>query len=169
MRFFRAAGLVAAVIVLVTSGRGTAEERKLYVVAVSHLDTQWWWDIRKTITDLIPATFEETFQQFEEYPDYNFSWEGAFRYMLLREYYPELFDELKQWVSQGRWSPAGSVIEGGDVNIPSPESLMRQFLYGSSFFRNQFGTTGLDVFLPDCFGFGWALPSVAAHCGLLGF
>lgn len=164
-----AAGLVA-VAVLLTVGVGNAEERKkLYVVAVSHLDTQWWWDIQKTIEDLIPATFAETFAQFEKYPDYNFSREGAFRYMLLREYYPDLYDELKGWVAQGRWAPAGSALEGGDVNIPSPESLVRQFLYGSCFFRKEFGVTGLDVFLPDCFGFGYALPSVAAHCGLKGF
>ena len=26
-----------------------------------------------------------------------------------------------------------------------------------------------DIFLPDCFGFGYTLPSLAAHCGLIGF
>ena len=165
----RLAGLAAALAIVTSSGVGGAEERKLYVVAVSHLDTQWWWDIQETITDHIPATFEETFKQLETYQDYNFSWEGAFRYMLLKEYYPDLYAELKEWVTAGRWAPAGSAIEGGDVNVPSPESLMRQFLYGSSFFRKEFGVTGLDVFLPDCFGFGYALPSVAAHCGLKGF
>jgi len=144
-------------------------DKTLYVVAVSHLDTQWWWTIQETIESCIPATFAQTFEQFEKYPDYHFSWEGAFRYMLLREYYPTMYEKLKGYVADGRWSPAGSTMEGGDVNIPSPESLVRQFLYGNSFFEKEFGKTSVDVFLPDCFGFGYALPSVAAHCGIKGF
>lgn len=144
-------------------------DRKLYVVAVSHLDTQWWWTIQETIEEHIPRTFADTFAQFKKYPDYNYSWEGAFRYMLLEEYYPELFSELLEWVEKGRWAPAGSAIEGGDVNIPSPEALVRQFLYGNRYFEQRLGLRSQDVFLPDCFGFGHALPSAAAHCGLKGF
>ncbi|MBM4355578.1 MAG: hypothetical protein FJ109_17615 [Deltaproteobacteria bacterium] len=142
---------------------------KLHVVAVSHLDTQWWWDIQTTIKECIPSTFEGTFEQFEKYPDYVFSWEGANRYRLLQEYYPELFDKLLGYVAQGRWFPAGSSLEGGDVNIPSPEALLRNFLYGNRWFERMLGQRSVDVFLPDCFGFGAVLPTVAAHCGLTGF
>jgi alpha-mannosidase len=148
---------------------GPRTENTLYVVAASHLDTQWWWTIQETIADLVPATFADTFDQLDRYPEYDFSWEGAFRYMLLKEYYPELYDRLKRYVASGRWSPGGSAVEAGDVNLASPESLVRQFLYGNGFFEQEFGRTSLDVFLPDCFGFGWTLPSVAAHCGLKGF
>ena len=56
-----------------------------------------------------------------------------------------------------------------DVNVPSPESLMRQALYGKHFFRQEFGKVSHDVYLPDCFGFGFALPSIAAHSGLTAF
>jgi alpha-mannosidase len=142
---------------------------KLHVVAVSHLDTQWWWDIQTTITECIPATFEGTFDQLDKYPDYVFSWEGANRYKLLKEYYPDLFARLLGYVIQGRWFPAGSSLEGGDVNIPSPEALLRNFLYGNRWFEKELGHRSLDVFLPDCFGFGAVLPTVAAHCGLKGF
>ena len=141
----------------------------LYVVAVSHLDTQWLWTIVQTIVEYIPATFRDTMDQLDRHPGYRFSFEGAHRYRLLREYYPDLWERLKAYSADGRWSPAGSALEGGDVNIPSPESLVRQFLYGNDFFRRELGRASTDVFLPDCFGFGWALPSVAAHCGLNGF
>jgi len=166
-----AVGLAAAAVVCwaVETRADEPADKTLYVVAVSHLDTQWWWTIQETIESCIPATFAQTFEQFEKYPDYHFSWEGAFRYMLLREYYPTMYEKLKGYVADGRWSPAGSTMEGGDVNIPSPESLVRQFLYGNSFFEKEFGKTSVDVFLPDCFGFGYALPSVAAHCGIKGF
>jgi alpha-mannosidase len=144
-------------------------ERKLYVVGVSHLDTQWYFNIQETISVHIPETFGGTFALFEKVPEFNFSWEGAYRYMLLEEYYPGMFEELKQWVDLGRWAPGGSSLEAGDVNVPSPESLVRHFLIGTRYFREKLGRASKDVFLPDCFGFGHALPTVAAHCGLTGF
>ncbi|HEX6730546.1 MAG TPA: glycoside hydrolase family 38 C-terminal domain-containing protein, partial [Pyrinomonadaceae bacterium] len=52
---------------------------------------------------------------------------------------------------------------------PSPESLMRQALYAKRFFRHEFGKVSRDVYLPDCFGFGYALPSIATHSGLSAF
>ena len=149
--------------------RADQPEKKLYVVGVSHLDTQWWWTIQETIRTCLPATFSGTFALFDKYPHFNFSWEGAFRYMLLEEYYPDLYQELLDWAAKGRWAPAGSSFEAGDVNIVSPESLNRHFLYGNRYFGESLGRRSADVFLPDCFGFGWALPSVAAHCGLTGF
>ena len=36
-------------------------------------------------------------------------------------------------------------------------------------FSREFGRRSVDVYLPDCFGFGWALPSIMAHSGLTGF
>ena len=66
----------------------------------------------------------------------------------------------------------GSVGHGGMRWIqtsPPRESLVRQTLYGNGFWEKEFGKTSTDVFLPDCFGFSGALPTVAAHCGLNGF
>ncbi|HKK21282.1 MAG TPA: glycoside hydrolase family 38 C-terminal domain-containing protein, partial [candidate division Zixibacteria bacterium] len=73
------------------------------------------------------------------------------------------------YIAEGRWHVTGSWVDAVDVNIPSFESLVRQTLYGNGFFKREFGKTSNDVFLPDCFGFGYALPSIAAHCGLKSF
>jgi alpha-mannosidase len=142
---------------------------KIYIVAASHLDTQWWWTIQETITDLLTPTFSDTFYLLDKYPGFKFSWEGSFRYMLLKEYQPQVFQRIRGYVDTDRWFPGGSSVDAGDVNVPSTESLARQFLYGNGYFKREFGKTSVDVFLPDCFGFGWALPSVAAHFGLKGF
>ena len=141
----------------------------LYVVGTAHLDTQWLWTIQDTIREYIPNTLHDNFALFEKYPGYVFSFEGAFRYMLAKEYDPRGYARLKDYVRRGRWRVAGSAVDAGDVNIPSPESLIRHVLYGNGFFRQEFGKTSADIYLPDCFGFGWALPTVAAHCGLRGF
>ncbi len=141
----------------------------VYVVATSHLDTQWRWTVQDTIDDFLPDTMRGNFALIDKYPGYNFSFEGAFHYMLMKEYYPADFQRLKGYVKAGRWKVAGSWVDAVDTNIPSPESLIRQTLYGNGFFRRELGVTSRDVFLPDCFGFGFALPAVAAHCGLVAF
>ncbi len=154
---------------LAAAAASAQEAPELYVVGTAHLDTQWRWTIERTIAEYIPATLRDNFRLFEKYPDYVFSFEGAFRYMLMKEYYPEEYEQLKRYIAAGRWRVAGSWLDAVDVNIPSPESLTRQALYGNGFFHRAFGVTSQDVYLPDCFGFGYALPSIAAHCGLTGF
>ncbi len=147
----------------------TKVQRDLYVVATSHLDTQWRWTIKNTIDEYIPATFRDNMRLMDIYPDYNFSFEGAFKYMLFKEYYPEEYARLKTYIDRGQWRLAGSWVDAVDVNMPSFESLVRQTLYGNGFFKKEFGKTSKDILLPDCFGFGYALPSIAAHCGLESF
>ncbi|MHB8080398.1 MAG: alpha-mannosidase, partial [Candidatus Krumholzibacteriia bacterium] len=170
----RGGGILAAVILVLCGAGARADEgapppRELDVVATSHLDTQWRWTIRQTIDEYLPNTLRDNFALFERYPGYEFSFEGAFRYMLAREYYPQEYERLKGYIRDGRWNVAGSWVDAVDVNIPAPESLIRHALLGNGFHRREFGKTSRDVLLPDCFGFGFALPTIAAHCGLLGF
>jgi len=153
----------------VTNAAVPTTQPTLYVVGTAHLDTQWLWTIQDSIREYVPATLNDNFARFEKFPDYVFSFEGAFRYMLAKEYNPKAYEKLKKYIADGRWRVAGSSIDAGDVNIPSPEALIRQILYGNGFFEREFGKTSCDIYLPDCFGFGFALPSVAAHCGLKGF
>jgi alpha-mannosidase len=141
----------------------------LYVVGTSHLDSQWNWTVQDTIREFVPNTFFENFKRFEQYPDYTFNYEGAIHYMWFKEYHPEAWPTLQKYVAAGRWRLAGSWINAVDVNVPAPESLMRQALYGKRFFRQEFGRVSQDVYLPDCFGFGFALPSIATHSGLSAF
>ncbi len=144
-------------------------KNKIFTVATAHLDTVWRWELAKTIEEFIPDTIKKNFDLIEKYPEYKFNFEGAFRYELIEEYYPQAFEQIKKYVDEGKWCVCGSAYENGDVNIPSPEALFRNFLYGNGYFKEKFGKTSTDIFLPDCFGFGWALPSVARHANLNGF
>ena len=56
----------------------------LYVVSTSHLDSQWNWTVQDTIREFVPNTFFENFKRLEQYPDYNFTYEGAIHYMWFR-------------------------------------------------------------------------------------
>ena len=144
-------------------------KKRIYTIATSHLDTVWSWDLEESIDKYIYDTLVDNFRMFEKYPNYTFSFEGSYRYELMEEYYPELFKKMTEYVNEGRWNVCGSAFENGDVNVPSPEALFRNILIGNSYFRNKFGKTSCDIYLPDCFGFGWALPSVMHHANLKGF
>jgi alpha-mannosidase len=145
------------------------KDRLLYTIGYAHLDTEWNWDYPTTINEYILNTMVENFYLFEKYPDYVFNFTGSRRYNMMKEYYPELFKKVQEYVKQGRWYVSGSSVDEGEVNISSSESLVRQILYGNNFFRKEFGKESADYMLPDCFGFLFNLPTVFNHCGLLGF
>lgn len=144
-------------------------KKKIYTVATAHLDTIWSWDFETTVSKYIYNTLVDNFKMLEKYPTYRFNFEGSYRYELMEEYYPELFEKVKEYVKEGRWNVCGSAFENGDTNIPSPEALFRNILIGNSYFDKTFGKRSVDIYLPDCFGFGWALPSIAHHANLMGF
>ncbi len=146
-----------------------SKKKKLYTVSNAHLDTQWNWTIQDTIRDCVKNTLVQNFELMDKYPNYRMNFEGAFRYKLAKEYYPDLYEKLKGYIAKGQWNVAGSTWDAMDVNVPSSEALMRQVLYGNGFFEKEFGKKSTDIFLTDCFGFSHALPSVAAHMGLNGF
>jgi len=100
----------------------------LYNVGYAHLDTEWRWEYPQSIQEYLSKTMRNNFVLFEKYPHYIFNFTGANRYRLMKEYFPADFAKLKQYVAAGRWFPAGSSMEEGDVNSPSAESIIRQVL-----------------------------------------
>jgi alpha-mannosidase len=141
----------------------------LYVVGYAHLDTEWRWEYPQVINEYIRKTMEDNFTLFEKYPHYVFNFSGANRYRFMKEYFPADFERVKKYVDSGRWFPAGSSMEEGDVNTPSAESIIRQILYGNDWFRKEFGKASAEYMLPDCFGFPSSLPTILAHSGVKGF
>jgi alpha-mannosidase len=146
-----------------------SKQPTLYVVGYAHLDTEWRWEYPQVIDEYIRGTMEKNFKLFEKYPHYIFNFSGANRYRFMKEYFPADFAEVKKYVDQGRWFPAGSSVEEGDVNAPSAEAIIRQVLYGNEWFRKEFGKASMEYMLPDCFGFPASLPTILAHSGVKGF
>ncbi len=141
----------------------------LYVVGYAHLDTEWRWEYPQVIDEYLRKTMEENFKLFDKYPHYIFNFSGANRYRLMKEYFPADFARLKKYVDEGRWFPAGSSMEEGDVNAPSAETIIRQVLYGNNWFRKELGRASAEYMLPDCFGFPASMPTILAHSGVKGF
>ena len=187
---FRAAAIVYAIMIMSLAVFGSAQESSapapspakpatqamqgftqptLYVVGYAHLDTEWRWEYPEVISDYLAKTMHANFDLFEKYPHYIFNFSGANRYHMMKEYFPADYEKVRHWVKAGRWFPAGSSMEENDVNSPSPESIIRQVLYGNEYFRHDFGVTSAEFMLPDCFGFPASLPSILASAGVKGF
>jgi alpha-mannosidase len=159
----------AAVRAQTDSKRDLTTQPTLYVVGYAHLDTEWRWEYPQVISEYLRKTMEDNFALIDKYPHYVFNFSGANRYRLMKEYFPADFARLKTYVDQGRWFPAGSSMEEGDVNAPSAESIIRQVLYGNEWFRKELGRASAEYMLPDCFGFPSSLPTILAHSGVKGF
>jgi alpha-mannosidase len=145
------------------------QDPTLYVVPYAHLDTQWRWEMPQTISEYLLKTMRVNFDYIDKYPHYVFNWTGSNRYRMMKEYFPDDYARMTQYVSAGRWYPAGSSVEEGDVNLPSAEGIFRQILYGNEYYRKDFGKASAEYMLPDCFGFPASLPSILAHAGVKGF
>jgi alpha-mannosidase len=161
--------LSVAVAALLSSGAMAQTEKKAYMVSDAHLDTQWNWDVQTTIREYVKSTLDQNLLLLKKYPNYIFNFEGAVKYNWMKEYYPLQYAELKKYVANGRWHLTGSSWDANETIVCSPESWLRNILLGQTFYRQEFNKEGTDVFLPDCFGFGYTLPTLAAHCGLIGF
>lgn len=163
-------GLLSLALAIPNPTSGQADQKTLFFISNSHLDTQWNWDVKTTINEYVRNTMEQNFTRLDKYPNLKFNFEGAIRYMWMKEYYPEQYAKLKTYVHNGRWHISGCAVDANDVMVSSAESIMRNWLYANQFFKKEFGVRGgYDVMLPDCFGFSYALPSLARHCGFKGF
>lgn len=146
------------------------DDKTFFLISNTHLDTQWNWDVKTTISQYVKNTLVDNMALMDKYPDFRLNYEGAIKYMWMKEHYPAEFEKLKGYVRSGQWHVSGMSVDASDVMMSSAESILHSMLYANRFYRNEFGVRGgYDVMLPDCFGFSYALPSLMHHAGQKGF
>lgn len=131
----------------------------------THIDVAWWWTVAQT-REKTARSFATVLKLMEEYPNYCFMSSQPQLYVFLKERYPELYARVKERVKEGRWIPEGGMWLEADTNLTSGESLVRQFLYGKKFFKEEFGVDSRILWLPDVFGYTGALPQIMKECGI---
>lgn len=131
----------------------------------THIDVAWWWTVAQT-REKVVRSFATVLKLMEEYPNYKFMSSQPVLYYFLKQRYPELFDQIKERVKEGRWETEGGMWLEADCNLTSGESLVRQFLYGKRFFREEFGQDNKILWLPDVFGYSGALPQIMKKSGV---
>jgi alpha-mannosidase len=131
----------------------------------THIDIAWWWTVAQT-KEKVARSFATVLKLMDEYPDYKFMSSQPQLYIFLKARYPDLYEKIKERVSEGRWEPEGGMWLEADCNLTSGESLVRQFLYGKRFFKDEFGVDCRVLWLPDVFGYSAALPQIMKKSGI---
>jgi len=131
----------------------------------SHLDVAWRWTVDQT-KEKAQRTFGSVAELMKHYPDYRFMSSQPQLFQFLKEEAPELYDEIKQLVAQGRIDVDGGMWLESDCNIPSGESFVRQLIYGKDFIKSEFGKDSKVLWLPDVFGYSAALPQILKKAGV---
>jgi alpha-mannosidase len=145
---------------------GTAHE--ISAVGHAHIDTAWLWPLRETIRKCA-RTFSTQLAYMREHPEFVFCCSQAQQYAWMKEYYPDIFEGIRDAVRRGQWEPVGSMWVETDCNIPSGESIVRQILHGKNFFMDEFGIETRDCWLPDVFGYNASMPQVLRQAGIDSF
>lgn len=131
----------------------------------THIDVAWWWTVAQT-REKVARSFSTVLKLMEEYPGYRFMSSQPQLYVFLKERYPELYAQVKERIREGRWEPEGGTWVEPDCNLTSGESLVRQFIHGKRFFKEEFGVGNRILWLPDVFGYSGALPQIMKGCGI---
>ncbi|MCE1245568.1 MAG: glycosyl hydrolase-related protein [Firmicutes bacterium] len=130
-----------------------------------HIDAVWMRDLEATGRKT-RQVFATMCRLLEEYPDFTYFQSQPLLYEFIREPEPELFSRIRKYAQEGRWEPEGAAWLEPDANMPSGESLIRQFIYGKRYFQKYFGYDSRILWLPDTFGFNGNLPQIAKKCGV---
>ncbi|KAB8229229.1 alpha-mannosidase [Aspergillus alliaceus] len=140
----------------------------VYGIGHCHIDTCWLWPWAETKRK-IARSWSNQCDLMERYPEHRFTCSQAQQFKWLKEYYPSVFDRVKGWVKKGHFQPIGGSWVEHDTNMPSGESLVRQFLYGQRFFESHFGERCTTFWLPDTFGYSTQIPQICRLAGMSRF
>lgn len=133
------------------------------MVGHTHIDVAWLWRLKHT-REKAQRSFSTVLRLMEQYDEYIFLQTQPQLYQYIKEDCPELYEKIRQKVSEGKWEADGGMWVESDCNLVSGESLVRQFLYGTGFIKKEFGKKCEYLWLPDVFGYSWALPQILKLC-----
>lgn len=134
-------------------------------VGHTHIDTAWLWRLKHT-REKVSRSFATVLRLMERFPEYTFLHTQPQQYAYIKEDFPELYEQIRQRVREGRWEIDGGMWVEADCNLTSGESLVRQFLVGRKFMLEEFGREPEYLWLPDVFGYSWALPQILKKSGI---
>ena len=145
-------------------GRGKPEVN-VSMLGHTHIDVAWLWRLRHT-REKAARSFSTVNRMMDRYDHYFFLQSQAQLYDFIKKDYPDVYEHIKNRVKEEKWEPSGSMWVECDCNLVSGESLVRQILVGKNFFKKEFGYDNEFLWLPDVFGYSWALPQILKKAGV---
>lgn len=140
-------------------------QRKLHMIGNAHIDPVWLWQWPEGYQE-VRATFHSAIDRLNEYPNFVFTHTSVLFLQWVEESDPELFEQIRARIAEGRWQVVGGWWIEPDCNVPGGESFVRQGLYGQRYLKEKFGivsTTGANL---DSFGHNASLPQILRKSGM---
>ncbi len=138
---------------------------KIHIIGQAHLDPIWLWRWQEGCGEVI-QTFKCAVERLKEYEGSVFTCSSASYYKWVEEIEPELFEEIRKFVKEGRWVIVNGWWVQPDCNMPCAESFARQALLSQLYYYKKFGKickTGYNV---DSFGHSAFLPQFIKNAGM---
>jgi alpha-mannosidase len=141
------------------------KQATLHLTGNSHIDAAWLWPWTESV-DVVKRTFGTALQLMNEYPDYTYTQSAAQYNEWIADKYPQMNEEIKKRIKEGRWEVVGGMWVEPDLNMPDGESQVRSLLLGKRFFQKQYGIDVRIGWNPDSFGYNWQLPQIYKRSGV---
>jgi alpha-mannosidase len=148
--------------------RNAGRVMELSVIGHAHIDTAWLWPLAETHRKC-ERSFSSATTYMRDYPEYRFACSQAYQYAVIKQRNPELYARIQKCFAAGQFVSVGGTWIEPDCNIPSGESLCRQFIFGQRFFQREFGRRCKEFWNPDVFGYNGQLPQIMRLAGITRF
>lgn len=141
------------------------KKKTLYMIGNSHIDPVWFWSWEEGMQE-VKATYASVLDRMKEFPDFRFTSTSTAFFEWIEEILPDMFEEIRQRVEEGRWELTGGWFIEPDCLLPGGEAFVRQGLYGQRWLKKRFGRIcriGSNV---DSFGHNSSLPQILKKSGM---
>ncbi len=143
----------------------TLQQATMHLTGNSHIDAAWLWPWTETV-DVVKRTFSTALQLMNEYPDYTYTQSAAQYNAWIADKYPEMNEQIKKRIKEGRWEIVGGMWVEPDLNMPDGEAQVRSILVGKRWFQKEYGVDVRIGWNPDSFGYTWQLPQIYKRSGI---
>uniref|UniRef100_A0A8C7GFJ3 alpha-mannosidase n=1 Tax=Oncorhynchus kisutch TaxID=8019 RepID=A0A8C7GFJ3_ONCKI len=150
------------------SQRNGESQHTVHAMGHCHIDSAWLWPYEETIRKCA-RSWVTVIRLMEKNPHMVFTCSQAQQFDWVKSWYPGLFTQIQHFVKKGQFIPVGGTWVEMDGNLPSGESMVRQFLEGQRFFKKEFGNYCKEFWLPDTFGYSAQLPQLMQGSGITRF
>jgi alpha-mannosidase len=145
--------------------RPLLQQATAHLTGNAHIDAAWLWPWTETV-DVVKRTFGTALQLMNEYPDYTYSQSAAQYNAWIADKYPEMNQQIKQRIKEGRWEIVGGMWVEPDLNMPDGEAQVRSIQVGKRWFQKEYGVDVRIGWNPDSFGYTWQLPQIYKKSGI---
>ena len=145
-----------------------AKDYEVLFVGHAHIDMNWMWGWQETVAVTL-ATLRTVLNLMGEYPEFTFSQSQASVYRIVEEYDPDMMEEIRRRIAEGRWEVTASAWVETDKNMPDTESLIRHIGLTRDYLQEVWGVPRDAVkvdFSPDTFGHSLFLPEIDGLGGI---